>query len=214
MKTVGIEDLNTYAGVSYIDVADLFEGRGLDIARMQNLGQHERSIGLGFEDPVTNAVNAARPIVERLDPQERARIEMVVTSTESGVDYSKSVASYVHDYLNLSRRCRFLEVKQACYGATGALQLAIGYLAAELSPGAKVLVIGTDIALVDARAEYAEPSTGFGATAILLGGDPLILGVDLGAFGTYSYETLDSARPTPEQISPMLIARLPPTSTV
>jgi polyketide biosynthesis 3-hydroxy-3-methylglutaryl-CoA synthase-like enzyme PksG len=76
------------------------------------------------------------------------------------------------------------------------LQLGIGYLAAGLSPNAKVLVIGTDVALVDVRAEYAEPATGFGATAVLLGEDPRLLRIDLGAFGIYSYETLDSARPT------------------
>lgn len=196
MTTVGIEDLNVYAGVAAIDVAELFRGRGLDPERMDNIGQQERSIGLGFEDPVTNAVNAARPVIDRLSPAERDRIEVLVTSTESGLDYSKSVASYVHEHLGLGRHCRLLEVKQACYAATGALQLGVGYLASGLSPGAKVLVIATDVALVDARAEYAEPSTGFGAAAVLLGDDPQVLRMDVGAFGTYSYETLDSARPT------------------
>jgi polyketide biosynthesis 3-hydroxy-3-methylglutaryl-CoA synthase-like enzyme PksG len=196
MTGVGIEDLSVYAGVAAIDVAELFRGRGLDLGRMGNIGQEQRSIGLGFEDPVTSAVNAARPIVARLAPQQRERIEVLITSTESGLDYSKSIASYVHDYLGLGRHCRLLEVKQACYAATGALQLSVGYLASGMSPGAKVLVIATDVALVDARAEYAEPSTGFGAAAVLLGDDPRVLRMDVGAFGTYSYETLDSARPT------------------
>jgi polyketide biosynthesis 3-hydroxy-3-methylglutaryl-CoA synthase-like enzyme PksG len=196
MNAIGIEKLNIYGGVAAIEVAEIFRGRGLDPSRMDNIQQTRRSIGLGFEDPVTNAVAAAKPIVDALG-DEAERIEVLITSSESGVDYSKSIASYVHKYLGLSRHCRILEVKQACYAATGALQLAVGYLCSGLSPGAKVLVIATDIALVDARAEYAEPATGFGAAAILLGESASVLQIDRGAFGMYSYETMDSARPTP-----------------
>ncbi|RKT17079.1 hydroxymethylglutaryl-CoA synthase [Streptomyces sp. 1114.5] len=195
---VGIEALNVYTGIAQIPVATLFEGRGLDIERLDNLAMHNRSIGLPFEDPVTNAVNAAKPIIDALDPADRDAIEVLITSTESGLDLSKSVASYVHEYLGLSRNCRLLEVKQACYAATGAVQLAAGYLASAASPGAKALIIATDVALVDERAGYAEPATGHGAAAVLLGDRPTVLELDLGAFGLYSYETLDSARPTPE----------------
>ncbi|WP_433498358.1 hydroxymethylglutaryl-CoA synthase family protein [Sphaerimonospora sp. CA-214678] len=193
----GIEALNVYAGIAQISVPDLFAGRGLAPERLDNLHMRQRSVGLPFEDPVTNAVNAAKPIVDALDPADRDAVEILITSTESGLDLSKSVASYVHEYLGLSRNCRLLEVKQACYAATGALQLAVGYLASGASPGAKALVIATDVALVDERAAYAEPATGHGAAAMLLGDAPAVLAVDPGAFGCYSYETLDSARPTP-----------------
>ncbi len=195
--TVGIRALNVYCGVAQIPVPALFQGRGLDPDRIENLLMRNRSVGLPCEDPVTNAVNAARPLLDRLPPGERDRVEMLVTSTESGVDYSKSVASYVHDHLGLSRNCRLVEVKQACYAATAALQLAAGYIASGMSPGATVLVIATDVSLVDARAEYAEPATGTGGVAILVGADPSVLTIDPGAFGLYSYETLDSARPGP-----------------
>ncbi|MFB6888417.1 hydroxymethylglutaryl-CoA synthase family protein [Kitasatospora sp. NPDC056327] len=194
----GIEALNVYAGIAQIPVPALFAGRGLEQERLANLAMHNRSVGLPFEDPVTNAVNAAKPVVDALDPADRAAIEVLVTSTESGLDLSKSVASYVHEYLGLSRNCRLLEVKQACYAATGALQLAAGYLASGASPGAKALIVATDVALVDERAAYAEPATGHGAAAVLLSDRPAVLELDLGAFGLYSYETLDSARPTPE----------------
>ncbi|MEU7635831.1 MULTISPECIES: hydroxymethylglutaryl-CoA synthase family protein [unclassified Streptomyces] len=193
----GIEALNVWCGLARITTADLFAGRGLDPARLGNLMMTERSIGLPIEDPVTNAVNAARPLVDALPPEERDRIELVVTSTESGVDYSKSLTSYVHEHLGLNRHCRLLEVKQACFGATAALQTAVGYLASGISPGAKALVIATDVAVVDEKAEYSEPAAGHGAVALLLGDDPRVLALDLGAFGNYSYETLDSARPSP-----------------
>jgi polyketide biosynthesis 3-hydroxy-3-methylglutaryl-CoA synthase-like enzyme PksG len=194
----GIEALNVYAGLARIAVPELLRGRGLDAGRQANLMMVSRSVGLPVEDPVTNAVNAARPILDSLSPDDRDSVELLVTSTESGVDLSKSVASYVHDYLSLNRNCRLLEVKQACYAATGAVQLAAGYLASGASPGARALVIATDVALTDERAEYAEPATGHGAAAILVSDRPEVLALDFGAFGIYSYETLDSARPTPE----------------
>lgn len=194
---IGIEALNVYAGLAGIALPELFDGRGLDRARLGNLMMERRSVGLPFEDPVTNAVNSAKALVDALDPVERGRIELLVTSTESGVDYSKSVASYVHEYLGLSRSCRVMEVKQACYAATGAVQIAAGYLASGRSPGAKALVIATDVAVVDEYAEYAEAAAGHGAAAVLLSDSPRIMTIDPGAFGLYSYETLDSARPLP-----------------
>ena len=194
---VGIEALNVYVGLTRISVEELVAGRGLDPARLKNLMMSEKSVGLPCEDPVTNAVNAARPLLDRLPAADRERIEVLVTSTESGVDLSKSVASYVHEYLGLSRQCRLVEVKQACYGATAAVQLAAGYLASGMSPGAKVLVIATDVSLVDDKSGYTEPAMGFGAAAMLLGTQPRVLTLDLGAFGTYGYETMDSARPAP-----------------
>lgn len=193
----GIEALNVYAGIAQIPVSALFAGRGLDTDRLANLAMAQRSVGLPFEDPVTNAVNAARPVLDALSTADRDSIELLVTSTESGVDLSKSVASYVHEYLGLPRTCRLLEVKQACYAATAAVQLASGYLASGASPGARALVIATDVALVDARAEYAEPATGHGGAAIVVGDRPRVLAIDPGAFGLDSYETMDSARPTP-----------------
>jgi polyketide biosynthesis 3-hydroxy-3-methylglutaryl-CoA synthase-like enzyme PksG len=107
------------------------------------------------------------------------------------------VSSYVHEHLGLGRNCRLLEVKQVCYAATAAVQLSAGSLASAVAPHGKALVIGTDVALVDGRAEYAEPATGAGAAAMLIGDRPEILRMDLGGYGVYSYETLDSARPGP-----------------
>ncbi|NUR30306.1 MAG: hydroxymethylglutaryl-CoA synthase family protein [Catenulispora sp.] len=196
-ETVGIEALNVYCGTAGITVPTLFAARGLDPARMANLMMTARSVALPCEDPVTHAVNAARPLLQAIGPEAAARIETLVTSTESGIDYSKSVASYVHEHLGLSPRCRTVEVKQACYAATAALQLGAGYLASGVSPGAKVLVIATDVALVDQDAHYTEPAMGTGAAAVLLSTEPQVLTLDLGAFGLHSFQTLDSARPGP-----------------
>lgn len=192
----GIEALNVYGGVAAIPVSELFTGRGLDQARFGNLQMTARSVALPFEDPVTNAANAARPILDQHGVED---IELLVTCTESGVDYSKSLASYLHRQLGLSNRCRLLEVKQACYSATAALQLSVGHLAGRAAPGAKALVIATDVAVVGAEGEYAEPATGSGAVAMLVGEGGQVLSIDPGAYGLHSFDTFDSARPLPDR---------------
>lgn len=198
MTSFGIEAVDAYGGSLAVDVRAVFDGRGLDAQRFGNLEMHRRSVALPFEDPVTNAVNAAAPLLARLGEADRQAIELLVIASESGVDYSKSIASYVHDQLGLRHRCRTVEMKQACYSATAALQLCLGYLASGLSPGAKALLVATDVSLADERAGYAEPVTGTGAVAMLLSDRPRVFAVDAGAFGLHSFETLDSARPAPD----------------
>lgn len=198
MDTVGIESLNVYGGCAAIDVRDLFEARGLDAARFDNLMMLRKAVGLPCEDPVTNAVNAARPVLDRLGPDGRSRIELLITATESGVDFGKSLATYVHKYLDLPAACRVFEVKQACYGGTAALQMAVGMAAAGLSPGGKALVIATDVARPSVKLTYAEPSQGVAAVAMLVGNAPAVLDIDLGASGVHAFEVLDTCRPDGE----------------
>lgn len=193
---VGIEDLNFYGGPAFIDVRALFENRGLDLERFNNLVMEKKSVGLPCEDPVTNGVNAAKPIIDKLDDEEKKRIEMVITSSESGIDFGKSISTYIHDYLELSRNCRLFEVKQACYGATAALQMACSYVVAHKDFDPKVLVISTDVAKTTVKVNYAEPSQGTGAVAFLISAKPEILEVDLGATGMYSFEVMDTCRPS------------------
>jgi len=195
---VGIEAINVYGGPAYIDVRSIFENRSLDMERFENLMMYKKSVGLPCEDAVTNAVNAAKPIINGLTDKEKNSIELLITATESGLDFGKSLGTYVHDYLGLSRNCRLFEVKQACYGGTAALHMAVCYIASNVTPGAKALVIATDTARAAAKKTYAEPTQAVGAVAMLISNEPHILEMDLGATGHYSYEVMDTCRPLPE----------------
>lgn len=192
---VGIESIHAYAGRAAIDVRAIFEARSLDLSRFDNLMMEKKSVGLSCEDAVTNAVNAAKPILEPLSAEERNRIELVITASESGLDFGKAMASYVHDHLGLSRRCRVFEVKQACYAGTAAMQMAAHAIASGAVPGAKALVIATDTAGAAAKETYAEPSQGTGAVAMLVSDSPDVLALDVGASGYHSYEVMDTCRP-------------------
>lgn len=194
--TVGIEALNAYFGKAYIDVKKLFETRKLDMRRFDNLLMQQKSCGFPCEDAVTNAVNAAKPIIDQLSDEERDSIATLITASESGVDFGKSISTYVSKYLGLSKRCRLFEVKNACYGGTAALQMAAGLIESGALPDGKVLVIATDAARAAARMTYAEPSQGTGAVAMLVSDEPTILELDFGANGLCGYEVMDTCRPT------------------
>ena len=207
MVTIGIEDISVFAGRAYVDVRELAEWRQLDLQRFNNLMVSEKSVALPSEDPVTFAVNAATPLLDRLDDDARSSIDLLITCTESGIDFGKSLSTYVHDYLKLGRGCRLFELKQACYSGAAGLQVACAFVAAQGRRASRALVISTDISrfqLVgdgDAMAmdwRFAEPSGGAGAVALLVSNAPYVLQMDHGASGYYSYEVMDTCRPVPD----------------
>lgn len=204
MLTVGIESMNIFAGTASLDVKKLAEHRNLDTARFDNLLMKEKTVALPYEDPITFGVNAAKPIIDALSPEEKDRVEMVITCTESGFDFGKSMSTYMHHYLGLNRNCRLFELKNACYSGVAGLQMAVNFILSQASPGAKALVIATDISRFmvveggDALTEdwsFAEPSGGSGAVAMLVSEQPSIFQIDVGANGYYGYEVMDTCRP-------------------
>jgi polyketide biosynthesis 3-hydroxy-3-methylglutaryl-CoA synthase-like enzyme PksG len=207
MVPVGIEAMNVFGGTAYLDVMQLAKHRNLDNTRFENLLMKEKAVALPYEDPVTFAVNAARPVVEALSEAERNRIEMLITCTESGIDFGKSLSTYIHHYLGLNRNCRLFELKNACYSGTAGFQMGVNFILSQASPGAKALVVATDIVrfMVAEGGEgltedwsFAEPSSGAGAVAILVSECPYVFQVDVGANGYYGYEVMDTCRPAPD----------------
>jgi len=204
MSISGIEAMNVFGGSAYLDVADLARHRNLDTARFENLLMKQKTVALPYEDPITFAVNAAKPIVDSLSTAEQDRIELLITCTESGVDFGKSLSTYIHHYLGLNRNCRLFEIKQACYAGTAGFQMAVNFILSQASPGAKALVVATDISrfIVAESGEaetadwsFAEPSSGAGAVALLVSERPHVFQVDVGANGYYGYEVMDTCRP-------------------
>ncbi|MCH2224499.1 MAG: hydroxymethylglutaryl-CoA synthase family protein [Crocinitomicaceae bacterium] len=199
----GIEAMNIYCGSAAINVQDLAKRRNLDNERFENLLMKEKTVPMPYEDPVSNAVNAAKPILDRMSADEKSSIDMVITCTESGLDFGKSLSTYVHHYLELEKNCRLFEMKNACYSGTAGFQMAVNFIFSQVAPGKKVLLICTDItrmSVVEGLSElaFAEPSSGSGAVAMIVSDNPLILEVDKGANGYYGYEVMDSCRPIPD----------------
>lgn len=207
MVSVGIESMNVFGGTACLDVIQLAHYRNLDVTRFENLLMKEKAVALPYEDPVTYAVNAAKPLVDSLSEAEKDSIELLITCTESGIDFGKSLSTYIHHYLGLNRNCRLFEIKQACYSGTAGFQMAVNFILSQVSPGAKALVIATDISrfmvveggdVLSADWSFAEPSGGAGAVAILVSECPYVFQIDVGANGYYGYEVMDTCRPVPD----------------
>jgi polyketide biosynthesis 3-hydroxy-3-methylglutaryl-CoA synthase-like enzyme PksG len=207
MSLVGIESMNAFLGSAFLNVEKLAMHRKLDMTRFTNLLLKEKTIALPYEDPITFALNAAKPLIDAMSPDEKDRIEMVITCTESAFDFGKSMSTYLHKLLGLNRNCRLFEMKNACYSGVAGLQMAINFILSQASPGAKVLVVATDISRFTMMKggealtqdwSFFEPSAGAGAVAMIVSDMPYVFQIDVGANGYYGYEVMDTCRPIPE----------------
>jgi 3-hydroxy-3-methylglutaryl CoA synthase len=193
LPDVGIERIGVWPCTLALPMSDLCAARGHDLADLrETMMIDERGLNPPWEDPVTMAVNAGNLI---LTEDDRDRIELLIVASESGVDQEKSLSTWVQRYLGLTRHCRNIEVKHACYGGTAGLQLAASWLASGLSRGAKALVIGTD----QSRMHLGKPwefVMGAGAAAVLVSDQPDIARLELGRNGYWTNEVSDLTRPT------------------
>jgi len=191
---IGIERIGVYPCSLSLDIAALCEARGLDAANFcGRLFCDERSVMGPFEDVITLGVNAALPMLTAAD---RDAIRLLIVATESSPDQEKPVSSWVHRFLGLRSDCRNFEVKHACYGATGALQVAVGWLRSAVDPGAKALIVNADHALIGLGGPQ-EPVLGAAGVALLVSSDPRIFEFDSGWNGVYAHEVADIFRPAP-----------------
>src|SRR5690625_5070295 len=152
---------------------DLAVARDVEPAKFTvGIGQDAMAVAPITQDPVTLAANAALHI---LDDTDREAIDFIMFGTETGIDHSKSAGVYVHNLLGLQPNARTIEMKQACYGATAALQLAKGHIA--LNPKSKVLVLASDIARYGLNSS-GEVTQGAGAVAMVISADPNIMTIE------------------------------------
>lgn len=191
--TVGIEKLSLYPGRLYADALDLAEARGSDRTRMRDQVMVAcRTVVPVFEDTVTLAVNAAQRL---LTPEDRASIGLVIVATESGVDFGKSISTWVHRFCELPANCCGFELKNACYGGTGALKMASAWIASGAARGRKALVISADYTRSGTRDEY-DAIGGGSAVAMLVSDTPRLLALELEQTGHWANELTDAFRPT------------------
>ena len=189
MTAVGIDSLSFYVPGHYLGLDVLAEKQGIDPLKFSNgLGQEKIAVPGHDEDIVTMAAEAARKII---DARGIEGIDTVLFATETGIDQSKCAGIYVHELLGLSPKCRSVELKQACYSGTAAIQMACGLVARK--PTSKVLILASDISRYELDSA-AEATQGAGAVAILISANPSILEIDL-ATGCYTEDIMDFWRP-------------------
>ena len=189
MNTIGIDLLHFYTPSFMVSLEELAIERQIDPDKYTvGIGQSFMSLPSPDEDIVTMGAEAAKPILENVD---LSSVRLLLFATESGIDHSKAAGIWVHHLLNLASTCRVVELKQACYSATCALQMATAYVAQH--PNHKALVIASDIARYGLRSS-GEPTQGAGAVAMLVTKNPRLLAIEPGS-GVDTSHVMDFWRP-------------------
>ena len=167
---IGIDKIGFATSNYVLKLNDLAAARATDPEKLsKGLLLKELSIAPLTEDIITLGSAAADPI---LTSEDKEKIDMVIVATESSIDQSKAAAVFIHGLLAIQPFARSFEIKEACYGATAALDYAKLHI--EKYPDSKVLVIASDIAKYGINTP-GEPTQGAGAIAMLISKDPRIL---------------------------------------
>ncbi|MDB6096717.1 MAG: hydroxymethylglutaryl-CoA synthase [Francisellaceae bacterium] len=189
MLKVGIDAISFYTSHYFLDLKNLALGRGIDPNKYYvGLGQKKMAVIPQDEDVVTMAADAGFKVLQHIDKES---IDMLLFATESGVDQSKAAGIFVHQLLNLPKRCRIVELKQACYSATAAIQLALPML--RQNPKSKILLIASDIARYGLNTS-GESSQGGAAVAMVLSSSPRLMSIEP-ISGFYTEDVMDFWRP-------------------
>lgn len=175
---VGIDSIAFDIPKLHLPIKVLAENRNIEPEKLiKGLGLHKMSFPDVHQDVVTFAANAVYKLIqqENINPSEIARIYV---GTESSVDSSKPIASYVSALLEQQfgegtlRYCDTLDMTFACIGAVDALHATLDFI--RLNPTKKAIVVATDNAKYDLNST-GEYTQGAGAIALLITANPKIL---------------------------------------
>ena len=167
---IGIDKISMEVSNKYVSIEELAIKRGVEVDKfIKGIGQSEMSFTSKNQDAITLGYLAARDIVDDYD---REHIDLVILATESSVDESKAGSIYIKEFLGINDYCKCIEIKQACFGATAALDFAKGHLT--LNENSRVLIIASDIAKYGPNSA-GEVTQGAGAIAMIVARMPKIL---------------------------------------
>ena len=175
---VGIDSIAYDIPKLFLPITSLANQRNIEPDKLiKGLGLQKMSFPDVHQDVVTFAANACLKLIkqEELNPSEISRIYV---GSESGVDSSKPIGSYVLSLLESQlgektlRNCDVVDLTFACIGAVDALQNCLDYI--RLNPTKKAIVIASDNAKydLDSSGEYTQ---GAGSIALLITSNPRIL---------------------------------------
>ncbi|MET9854221.1 hydroxymethylglutaryl-CoA synthase [Streptomyces sp. NPDC006450] len=186
---VGIHDLSFATGQYVLTHETLAAHNGTELGKYHlGIGQRSMSVPAADEDIVTMAAAAAAPILARHGAD---RIRTLVFATESSVDQAKAAGIHVHSLLSMPSATRVVELKQACYGGTAALQFAIGLV--HRDPSQQVLVIASDVSKYELD-NPGEATQGAAAVAMLVSADPALVRIEEPS-GVFTADIMDFWRP-------------------
>lgn len=191
---VGIDSIAFDFSKLFLPITTLAKHRNLEAAKLtKGLGLHSMGFLDVHQDVVTLASNAALALFKQ-EALEPAEVHRIYVGSESGVDSSKPIGSYVLSLLETQfgygslSHCDVVDLTFACIGGVDALQNCLDYI--RLNPTKKAIVIATDHAKYDLNST-GEYTQGAGAIAMLLSANPRIISfskeVGVSTEGTFDF---------------------------
>jgi hydroxymethylglutaryl-CoA synthase len=206
-NSVGISDIRIHLPKSRIDLDTLVEQRVEENPRLErHLARARRTTGQRairfpsvWEDTATLAASAAHKLITENPQKNVSGLRYLTVGTESGLDHSKPVSSFVEGMLQQSgvdvpESLSSFQVQHACAAGTLSLLSVSALLQASGRPGESGVVMCSDVARYDVRTT-AEITQGAGAVAMLVENDPDLVEIDLGTQGYCSTDVDDFFRP-------------------
>ena len=184
MKSVGIDAIDYYIPILFVDMQDLSLARDIPYEKLsQGLGLKKMSIPDSNEDTASLAANALLELItkNKINPSDIGRIYL---GTETGLDSSKPISSYVIEIVEdlLSEKfgsrsfknCDIVDLTFACIGGVDALENCIDWVKG--GSKRKAIVIATDIAKyhLGSTGEYTQ---GAGALSLLITENPKMISI-------------------------------------
>jgi len=206
-ETVGISDLSLYVPGPRVDLKTLLEYRvAADPALERRLKRAIESTGQLsirypeiWEDGVTLSAEAVAALLKQNPSFKLDGLRYLVSGTETAVDHSKPIASYVEGALqnagfNVPSHLSTFQIQHACAGGTIGMLSVSALLSASEREGESGIVICSDVARYEAPST-AEITQGAGAVAMLIEHNPRLLTLDIGTQGYASHDVDDFFRP-------------------
>lgn len=204
---IGIGDIALYVPPLEMDVGRLIAARTwvqpelashLERAR-QTTGQVVVRFPSAGEDTATMAAQAAHQLLSRPSSPPLGSLRYLAVGTETTVDHSKPVSSYVQGMLMdaglaIPSTLTNFQLQHACAGGTLSILSIASMLALSRDPADHGVVMASDIARYDAEST-AELTQGAGAAAILVEKHPRLLELDIASAGYCSMPVDDFFRP-------------------
>ncbi|MEZ4854482.1 hydroxymethylglutaryl-CoA synthase family protein [Flavobacterium sp.] len=176
--TVGIDAIQFDVPKIYLPIETLAIERNIEPAKLEKgLGLQQMSFLDVHQDVVTLAANAVYKLIKQ-ENVDLATISRIYVGTESAIDNSKPIATYIMQLLEQEfgpralKHCDALDMTFACIGGVDALQNCLDYV--RLHPNKKAIVVTTDNAKYDLNST-GEYTQGAGAIAMLITSNPKIV---------------------------------------
>ncbi len=207
MRTsIGIGDMALYIPSPIINLDTISENRARTHPELErrlqsairSTGQESFRFPDPWEDTASMAANAAARLLDGFSGN-GVDFRYIAVGTETAVDHSKPVSSYVQGMLQsggypIGHSLTNFEVKHACAGGTTAVLSTAALLGYSGNPDDKALAICSDISRYDAPST-AEITQGSGAVAMVIERNPRLLELDMDQHGYYASDVDDFFRP-------------------